>query len=356
MSRLAAVDCHMVGAHVAGDAGNGRYAAGLARALAATAGPGETVAALVAQPGADALLGDLRTVPVPAGDIRRLAVGAPRALARVDADAAVFSYVAPPRSPCPTLLAVHDASFLTHPGWLDRRARAVLRGLVPASARRAGLVLVLSETARADVVAALALDPARVRTVSPYPDPAFTPDAAAAGRVAGRFGLRDYCLAVGDLGPRKNLEALGEAVALLHRPGLRLALVGRPGAGGARIAEAARARWLGWVDDATLADLYRAASVTAYPSRYEGFGLPVVEAMACASPVVASRRGAIPEVAGDAAILTEPEAEAIAEGLRAALEPAEADRLRAAGPARAAAYTPETTGRAGWAAIREVAS
>jgi glycosyltransferase involved in cell wall biosynthesis len=107
------------------------------------------------------------------------------------------------------------------------------------------------------------------------------------------------------------------------------------------------------VGDEDLADLYRAAAVTCYPSLYEGFGLPVLEAMACGSPVVASARGAIPEVAADAALLVAPSADGIAEGLRAALEPAVADRLRAAGPARAAAYSPEGMGRAGWAAVRE---
>jgi glycosyltransferase involved in cell wall biosynthesis len=109
------------------------------------------------------------------------------------------------------------------------------------------------------------------------------------------------------------------------------------------------------VDDADLADLYRAAAVTAYPSHYEGFGLPVLEAMACACPVVASDRGAIPEVAGDAAILVEPSPRGIAEGLRRAMEPETAARLREAGPARAARYTQEGMGRAAWAAVREAA-
>jgi glycosyltransferase involved in cell wall biosynthesis len=351
---LAAVDCHMVGQPTAGDAGNGRYAAALVRAMAETAGAGDAVASLVASPEAANELGELGPVAgVPAADVARLARAASRALVDLGADAAAFTYVSPGWSPCPVLLAVHDATFMTNPEWLGVRARTVLRGLVPRSARRAAAVLALSETAAGDVADALRLPRAKVRVVSPYPDRAFGPREGAAERVRERFGLERYCLAVGDLGPRKNLGALGRAVRELREPGLELALVGRPGPGGERIAAEAGGRWLGRVDDEALADLYRAAAVTAYPSLYEGFGLPVVEAMACGSPVVASDRGAIPEVAGDAAVLVEPSAAGIAAGLRQALDPAVAARLRAAGLARAARYTPEAMGRAAWAAVHE---
>lgn len=353
MTRIA-VDCHMVGQAAAGDAGNGRYAATLVSALRATAADDDRVAALVATPQgrqemlevADEVMG------VPAADVPRLARAAPRALSDLHADFAVFTYIAPRRTPCPVLLAVHDATFVTHPQWLPWKARHLLRALVPRSARRARAVLALSQTARSDLADALGVDPATVRVVSPHAAPAFgpDPDGGAAERVRQRFGLDRYCLAVGDLGPRKNLVALGAAMRLLKDTGLMLALVGKPGPGGARIARDSGGTWLGHVGDAELADLYRAAAVTAYPSLYEGFGLPVVEAMACGSPVVASNRGALPEVAGDGAILVEPHPLGIAEGIRAALEPATADRLRAAGPARAAHYSAEAMGREAWAA------
>jgi glycosyltransferase involved in cell wall biosynthesis len=353
---LAAVDCHMIGQTAAGDAGNGRYAEALVAALAATAAPGDAVASLVATPeGARRLERAGRTIGVPSADVPRLARAAPRALADLGADAAVFTYVSPGWSPCPILLAVHDATFMTNPEWLGARARAVLRGLVPRSARNARLVLALSETARRDVAQALRLDPGKVRVVSPHADPCFAPADGAADRVRERFGIEGFVLAVGDLGPRKNLRALGAAVRELGRDRPALALVGKPGRDGEGIVRDAGGRWLGPVDDADLADLYRAAAVTAYPSHYEGFGLPVLEAMACACPVVASDRGAIPEVAGDAAILVEPSPRGIAAGLRRALEPETAARLRVAGPERAARYTQESMGRAAWAAVRGAA-
>lgn len=350
----AAVDCHMVGAPAAGDAGNARYAAGLARALALTApaDAGAGVAALVAHAEAQAELDGVAHLSVTPQDVRRLAWGAPRALAGWRAEGAVFTYVAPPRAPCAVALAVHDASFVTNPEWLGARARAVLGALVRPSARRAGTVLALSQTARADVAAALGLDADRMQVVPPYPAPHFAPatDGDAGSRVHARFGLGRYVLAVGDINPRKNLASLVAAMARLSIPGLELALVGRRAATSPSPAGAA-VRWLGRVRDDELADLYRAAAVTAYPSLYEGFGLPVVEAMACGCPVVASDRGAIPEVAGGAAILTPPAPEAIAEAIAAALEPAEAERLRAAGLRRARAFTPEITGRAAWSAL-----
>ena len=351
------VDCHMVGQPQAGDAGNARFHTLLTNALQQTRGEDDSVGALIAHPGARALLDpSLPVHDVPAGNIARLALRAPQALAADRADAAIFSYVTPLRSPCPLLVVVHDVSFKLHPEWFSARVRALLGTLVPRAVRHAARVITVSQTSKADLVAALGVDPDRIRVVTNVPAPAFGPRPDAAARVQAKFGLHRYCLYVGDVHPRKNLASLTQAVAQLDGANrLQLAIVGRAGHRGDQIIAASGAHRLGPLGDDDLADLYSAAAVTCYPSLYEGFGLPVIEAMACGSPVVASNRGAIPEVAGDAAILVEPTPAALAQGLRAALEPATADRLRQLGPERARQFTPQAMGEAAWSAIREVA-
>ncbi|MFP5451199.1 MAG: glycosyltransferase, partial [Thermoleophilia bacterium] len=186
MTRIA-VDCHMVGQAAAGDAGNGRYAASLVSALRDAGEPGDRVAALVATPQGHCDMQEVadEVMGVPASDVPRLARAAPRALSDLNADIAVFTYISPGWSPCPVLLAVHDATFVTHPQWLPWKARRLLRTLVPRSARRARAILALSHTARADIADALGIDPAKVRVVSPFASPAFSPDpdGGAAARV-----------------------------------------------------------------------------------------------------------------------------------------------------------------------------
>jgi len=351
-----AVDCHMAGQRRPGDAGNARYALGLVGALAATGGADDDVWALVAHAAAVAELPDgAGHAGVARANVPRLLHGAPAALRELGAEAAVFTYIAPPRPPCPVALAVHDASFMTHPEWLGPRARTMLRWMVPRAARRAGAVLALSRTAAGEIAEALRVPGERVHVVSPAAAAVFGPRPGADARVAARFGLGRYCLAVGDLGPRKNLPALAAAIGSLGDAGLELVLAGRPAGAEAALRGARRVRTLGHVTDAELADLYAAAAVTAFPSLHEGFGLPALEALACGSPLVVSDRGALPEVTGGAAIVVRPDVGSLAEGLRAALEPSTADRLRAAGPARAAEYSPPRMGREAWDALRGLA-
>lgn len=345
-----AVDCHMVASPRAGDAGNARYAAQLAGSLAATARPGDDAWALVAEPGAlDRLDLRVRHAGLSPNNARRLLGSAPRVLATIRADVAAFTYVGPFVGRTPTALAVHDATFVTNPEWLPARTRVMLRRLVPLSARRAQRVLALSHTAAGEIEAALEVPADRIHVVSPAVDPRFRPDEGAAARVRERFGLGRYCLAVGDVNPRKNLAALAQAVARLDD--VPLVLAGSPGPQADAVLRDPRVKWLGRVGDDDLADLYRAAAVTAFPSLHEGFGLPALEAMASGCPLVVSDRGALPEVVGDAAVVTGTDPGAIADGLRAALEPATADRLREAGPRRAAAYTVEAMGEAAWRAL-----
>ena len=153
-------------------------------------------------------------------------------------------------------------------------------------------------------------------------------------------------LAVGTLEPRKNLRRVEEAARIA---GLELRVVGAQGWGGV-----SSASWLGAVSDEELARLYRGALCLAFPSLYEGFGIPVLEAMACGTPVVTSRDGATAEVAGDAAVLVDPlDVEAIAAGLREAIE--RRAELRELGLARARAYTWDGVADATVAAWKEIA-
>ena len=189
------VDCHMVGQPHAGDAGNARFHTLLTHSLHLTRRPDESVSALIAHHEARALIDDaVPTIPVPAGNFARLALGAPRALRRDRANAAIFSYVTPLHAPCPLLVVVHDVSFRLHPEWFSRRVRALLGTLVPRSLRRAAKIITVSNTSKADLVAAFGVDPDRVAVVPNIPAPAFAPRAGAADRVGTRFGLDRYCL------------------------------------------------------------------------------------------------------------------------------------------------------------------
>ena len=162
----------------------------------------------------------------------------------------------------------------------------------------------------------------RIRVVPNAVDPIFMAD--------GPSGEGDYVLAVGTLEPRKNLAAAVQAARLA---GVELRVAGAPGWGGV-----AAEGWLGEPTDEQLAALLRGARCLLYPSLYEGFGLPVLEAMACGTPVVTSRGGATEEVAGGAAVLVDPrDPAAIAAGIEEATH--RRDELVAAGRARAAAFT-----------------
>jgi glycosyltransferase involved in cell wall biosynthesis len=248
--------------------------------------------------------------------------------------------VAYPRS----VVVIHDAAVLRHPGWYSRAYAGWQRLVLPAVARRASVVMTVSEFARGELVELLGIDAA---VVPGGVDQRFTPAADPEPARRAHALERPYVLCVASHTARKNLAALVPAARALAGDGVEVVVAGghRPQFARERGLDALRV--IGRVDDALLPGLYAGAEAFALPSRYEGFGLPVLEAMACGTPVVAADAAALPETCGGAARLAPPEGEAFAAALTALLgDGAERARLRAAGSARAARFGWDATARA----------
>lgn len=228
-------------------------------------------------------------------------------------------YTVSPFFRVPVVTTVHDISFLIEPRWFPLKDRILLRLTIPASCRRAKRVLTVSETSREDMIAVLHLPPEKIiATPNGLPE-GFRPIEKTQARefVKREYGIEPpFALAVGVLQPRKNWELALLAVYFARKEyglPIRLALTGKHGWACRALEEAKReldaSQWLietGYVPDAHLVWLYNAAEVFLYPSFYEGFGLPPLEAMACGTPVIASNGGALPEVVGTGGILLPP--------------------------------------------------
>jgi len=230
-------------------------------------------------------------------------------------------FVLPPtRRTTRTLLTIHDLSFLYYADHFVPRLVHYLNQVVPRSVARADRVLADSEATRADLIAHLGMPPEKVEVLYCGVAPRFRPqpEPGEAERIRARYGLgeRPYVLSVGTLQPRKNYTRLIHAFSRLTnqltiRLPIQLLIAGGRGWLYQEVfAEAEKygdhVRVLGFVDEADLPALYRNAALFAFPSLYEGFGLPVLEAMACGVPVVSSNVSSLPEVAGDAALLVDP--------------------------------------------------
>jgi glycosyltransferase involved in cell wall biosynthesis len=241
------------------------------------------------------------------------------------------------------VVVIHDAAALREASWYSRAYVAWQRRLLPAVARGARLVVTPSAFARDELRAVLGVDAV---VVPGGVDARFNPRADPAPARAALVLDRPYVLTVAARTARKNLDGLGVAARRLAARGIDLAVAGpvRPQfAPGAGSAAEATLRDLGHVADEHLPGLYAGARAFVLPSLHEGFGLTCLEAMACGTPVVAARAGALPETCGDAALYVDPrDPDAIAGAIDAAMDdPA----LRAAGPRRAARFTWQRTVR-----------
>jgi glycosyltransferase involved in cell wall biosynthesis len=342
---------------VSGRSGVGHYADRLGRALADAAPPevelwaltnGEPIPGLRAAP----YVGPARPRALWMNlAVRRLARDIPLDLFHFTANVAPIGFRKP------YVLTVHDVTTRRAPELHPRRRRAYYGAALGVSARNARRIVTVSETSARDIVDLLGIARDRIDAIPLAADARFrrVSDEGELRRVRDRYRLDEpYLLYVGNIEPRKNLERLLEAYArAVPKEGL-LALAGNLAwlTKGvlARIAElglANRVRLLGYVPDEDLPALYSGAAAFAYPSLFEGFGLPVVEAMACGVPVITSTAPALREIAEGAARLVDPHSvDAIAEGVHAVLSSdEERKRLAAAGLDRARAYTWEATAR-----------
>jgi glycosyltransferase involved in cell wall biosynthesis len=241
----------------------------------------------------------------------------PRALRRDRCDLVHVQYIVPPVCPVPIITTVHDISFRRHPRWFPAKHALLLNLLIPLAIAQAERVITCSEHTRREILALYGTDERKV-IVTPYAaDPIYQPMPVEVARqaVRERFNVRHpYILAVGVLQPRKNLPRLVEAYARIAREvPQHLVLVGKEGwafeglrrrVAGSGVAS--RIHFTGYVPDADLPALYAAADLFVYPSLYEGFGFPPLEAMACGTPVVTSNNTSLPEVVGDAALTVDP--------------------------------------------------
>ena len=253
------------------------------------------------------------------------------------------TYRGPTRSRVPLVVTVHDLAIFRHPEAFNRWTRAYSPRVVPRVLAAAQRVIAVSEFTRRELIELLRVPDEKIRVVPNAVGDEFTN--------VGEAAEGDYVLAVGTLEPRKNLARLVEAVQRTKR---ELRVVGARGWGGVEVGGNG-VRWLGEVSDTELARLYRGAACVAYPSLYEGFGIPVLEAMACGAPVVTTRGTAMEEVADGAAVLVDARDPAeIAAGIERAAT--DRDELVARGLERASQFRWDAVAAATVQVYREAAA
>jgi glycosyltransferase involved in cell wall biosynthesis len=252
---------------------------------------------------------------------------------------------APVRSPVPLVVTVYDLAVLRHPETFNRWAREYARVFLPRVVRAATRLIAISEFTARELADVLDVPLSKIRVVPLAVADAFTH--------AGESAEGDYVLAVSTLEPRKNLPRLVEGFRRAGLDGCELRIVGARGWGEVEIPRADGVRWLGEVSDTELARLYRGARCAAYVSLYEGFGLPVLEAMACGTAVVSSDLPPVREFGRGVVTVDPRDPDAIAAGLTEALD--HRDELGREGREAAAAYDWARVARETAAVYREAA-
>jgi len=341
------IDAHAIGAR---QGGNETYIANLIKSLAEIDGD-NLYTIYLADAGAAAQWREsfatryknfsLRLLPPPT-PLVRVPVYLTYELFRRPVDVLHVQYTAPPFCRVPVVVTIHDLAFERMPETFTRRGSFQLKLTVRRTAKKAARIATVSEYSRQDLLDIYKLPPEKVVVTYNGVESSFTTQPSVQNEVEEirrRFGIsRDFLLAVGSLQPRKNLVRLIRAYARLRserqdfRP--QLVIVGRKlWLANEIFDEVKKQRWAddviltGYVADEDLPALYRAARAFVYPSLFEGFGLPPLEAMACGTPVVTSDVSSLPEIAGDAALLIDPNDErALANAL---IEVVNNDRLRA---------------------------
>jgi glycosyltransferase involved in cell wall biosynthesis len=346
------VDAHAVGCHLTG---NEVYIRNLLIEFARL-DPDSEFIAYVSKLGAEAQLpARLRTRRVSANPFRRLGLDLPLRLLRDRPDLLHVQYTGPVWSPVPLVASVHDVSFLEHPRYFTRFRAMQLRRTVKRTVKTAARVLTPSEFSRRAILERYEIDERKVIVVPNAVSGAFRPveREVACTVLERKFGLRGpFVLTVGDLQPRKNhlglLRGFEEVLRAHRNLPHQLVFVGKETwyskelhRAVARSAIASRVHFTGFVEDCDLLHFYGACDLFVFPSFYEGFGLPILEAMACGRAVACSSLTAMPEVADAAAILFDPHstpgiASAIADVL---LNPELRTRLERLGAHRATLFS-----------------
>lgn len=327
-----AIDAHSVGTQLGG---NETYATNLIESLAEIDHTNRYTLYVTRQSAIDRFANRWPNFTVkqtlPHTPIVRIPVTLSAELRKHPVDVLHVQYTAPPFCPCPVVTTIHDLAFEHLPETFKRRSWMQLRLTVRHTARRAAEIITVSEYSRQDISATYGISPERITVTPEAASPQFIriTSETELQNVRRKYGIeRDYILALGSIQPRKNLVRLIEAYTYLSERHSdmelpRLVIAGKKGwleSEVFRVAKASAAAhdvvFTGYVPDSELPALYSGALCFIYPSYFEGFGLPVLEAMQCGTPVITGNRTSLPEVAGAAGLLIDPfDSQSIADGI-----------------------------------------